>query len=141
MMESWHKLTEDDMSQKHIKRIAGVIALSWIVVAGGATAQDITGGYAMSGYTESGSPYTGTTTIARTGNTYSVEQNTGGGILEGTGIFQGNSLAAVFSSGGDPMLAIYDIQPDGSLIGQWTSFGGFEVGTETLTPLGGGSGK
>lgn len=129
------------MAEKHIGRIAATFIIGWMMIAGSALAQDIAGAYAMSGVTVSGAPYTGTTTITRTGDTFAIEQNQGGGILEGTGIWQGQTLAAVFSSGGETYVAIYDRQPDGTLIGQWAGFADVNVGTETLTPLGSGGGK
>ena len=117
--------------------LTGAVLLA--MVAGGALAQTIEGGYAMSGVGLTGSAYSGTTTITRTGETFAIEQNTGGGILEGTGLMRGDSLAAVFIANGQSFVALYDRQPDGTLIGEWTSFAGVTIGTETLTPLGGGA--
>ena len=128
------------MARTTLTRMAATLALGWMLIAGNALAQDIAGAYAMSGTSLTGAPYSGTTTITRTGETFAIEQNQGGGILEGTGILHGDTLAAVFAAGGDSFVAIYDLQPDGSLVGEWTSFGSPTVGTETLQPLGGGGG-
>ncbi|MEM7446133.1 MAG: hypothetical protein AAF414_22625 [Pseudomonadota bacterium] len=129
------------MVQRHLARMAAALAFAWILIAASAaSAQDISGGYAMSGTDFDGFSYSGTTTITRTGATYAIEQNDGGSILAGTALYSGSTLAAVFVVSGETFLAIYDRQPDGSFSGTWTALGQSVVGNETLVPLAGGSG-
>lgn len=49
----------------------------------------------------------------------------------GLGLIQGGLLAVSFTAEGRPGIAIYGVEPDGTLRGTWTSGGG--LGTETLT--------
>ena len=44
------------------------------------------------------------------------------------------SVAAYYRSGGAQGIAVYDLQPDGTLRGVWTLGAGAHTGTETLIP-------
>lgn len=52
--------------------------------------------------------------------------------IVGLGLIQGGVLAISFVVEGLPGIAAYEVDPDGTLRGVWTTGGG--LGTETLTP-------
>jgi hypothetical protein len=112
---------------------SAIVCLLVLAVAVPAMAQsDPAGLYATMGTNPDGSAYEGETEVIATGTTYRVIQHVGG-TTEGTGLFTGNVLAVMFPEAG--WLAAYKLRPDGTLTGVWTSAGGTETGTETLTPL------
>ncbi len=103
-------------------------------VAGAASAQTVSGTYAVSGANADGSSYTGTAEIILNGSACSISWQTGGSSSAGTCLLTGNALGASYQLGDAPGLAVYQLQPDGTLIGQWTTIGAPGVGSETLSP-------
>jgi hypothetical protein len=81
----------------------------------------------------SGSGYSGTVRVSRTGETYNVVWTVGGTRYVGTGIGNKDFLAVSYRSGNSTGLALYG-QADGSWQGIWTYAGSREVGTERWTP-------
>ncbi len=73
--------------------------------------------------------YTGTVTVEKTGETYSVVWLIGGTRFVGTGIGNKDFLAVSYRSGNNTGLALYG--PDGSgWAGVWTYAGGTRMGAE-----------
>lgn len=88
------------------------------------------GVYYVTGTNMDGTPYRGTLTIERLGNTYTFTWETGGAITEGVGLLQGNILSAGWDCG----VVTYRIQEDGSLEGVWALCGEGRTGTERAVP-------
>jgi hypothetical protein len=107
--------------------VAAVLALT---VAAPVVAADLTGDYTIEGSNPGNKGhYTGTVTVRRTGETYSVVWVVGGTRYIGTGIGNKDFIAVSYRSGNDTGLALYG--PDGSnWNGIWTYAGGKQVGTE-----------
>ena len=95
-----------------------------------AQSRDISGRYNCTGTNPDGSGYRGTVVITRvSGNTYRFDWTVGNNY-SGTGTLVGNQISVEW---GDTSPAIYNVQPDGSLVGTWAN----GSGSETLTPAGG----
>lgn len=95
---------------------------------------DFSGTYQVEGVNPDGvGSYGGEATILITGDAYSVEWVIGSDIFYGTGIGYGDILAVGYDGG----TALYERQPDGTLSGVWTAFGGQTLGMEILTPISG----
>jgi hypothetical protein len=103
-------------------------------LAGATLAQTVGGTYSVSGTNADGSSYTGTVEIILNGPTCSISWQTGGSSSVGTCLLTGNAFGASYQLGDTPGLAVYQLQPDGTLIGQWTTIGTTGVGSETLSP-------
>jgi len=114
------------------------ILMLWPLLASGlaasASAQTVGGTYAVSGANADGSSYTGTAEIILNGPACSISWQTGGSSSAGTCLLTGNAFGASYQLGDTPGLAVYQLQPDGTLIGQWTTIGAPGVGSETLSP-------
>ncbi len=76
-----------------------------------------------------GSKYTGTVTVEKTGETYSVVWVIDGARYVGTGIGNKDFLAVSYRSGNQTGLALYGPQGDGWM-GVWTYAGGSTMGTD-----------
>lgn len=99
------------------------------------------GSYRITGRNQNGSAYNGTLTITARGPVYHLAWQAGENY-EGTGIAQGNSLAAGWG-GSTCTVASYHAQPDGSLDGQWTTIGENQaqvIGTERAVRSSGAAG-
>jgi len=81
-----------------------------------------------------GSGYTGTAEIILNGPDCSISWQTGDSSSAGTCLLTGNAFGAAYQLGDTPGLAVYQLQPDGTLKGQWTTIGTTGVGSETLSP-------
>lgn len=100
---------------------------------------DISGSYECKGYDPYVKTYyNGTIDIKKTGNTYHFIWHLGGNdIYNGTGLINKNLpnvVSAIFYSSDDVKSAgveTFNIQPDGTLEGQWTMNGKDLVGRET----------
>ena len=110
-----------------------VAALIIAVLAGGpAAAQTIGGRYSVAGVNPNGSHYSGTAEIiplqgAACRMTWQV-----GSTWNGVCLMTAHALGVVYQSGNASGLAVYDLQPDGSLRGVWTLSD--QTGSETLIP-------
>jgi hypothetical protein len=92
---------------------------------------DPVGSYFVEG-TDPGRPdnkYTGTVTVEKTGETYSVVWVIGGTKYVGTGIGNKDFLAVSYRSGNQTGLALYGPQGSG-WAGVWTYAGGSQMGTD-----------
>jgi hypothetical protein len=103
-------------------------------LATAASAQTVGGTYSVSGTNADGSSYTGSAEITLNGPACSISWQTGGSSSAGTCLLTGNAFGAAYQLGGSTGLAVYQLQPDGTLKGQWTTIGSSGVGSETLSP-------
>jgi hypothetical protein len=103
-------------------------------LAAAASAQTVGGTYSVAGTNADGSSYTGTAEIMVNGPACSISWQTGGSSSAGTCLLTGNAFGASYQLGDTPGLAVYQLQPDGTLKGQWTTIGTTGVGSETLSP-------
>jgi hypothetical protein len=114
------------------------ILMLWPLLASGlataASAQTVGGSYSVSGTNADGSSYAGMAEIIVNGSTCSISWQTGGSSSAGTCLLTGTAFGASYQLGDTPGLAVYQLQPDGALIGQWTTIGAPGVGSETLSP-------
>lgn len=91
--------------------------------------------YQAAGTNTDGSKYTGTVSIkVISETTYAVEWKTGGTVIKGFGMRQGDTLAATYMLEGQPGLVIYKVKEGGTLSGTWAIKGSNGTGTEVLTP-------
>jgi hypothetical protein len=116
-----------------LKLALGAICLVAAVMS--AQAQSVGGKYSVAGKNFDGSPYTGTVQIAPSGSTCQMVWQTAGTTSEGLCMLSDKTLAAFYKLGSTYGLVIYELQPNGSLVGQWTIVGKDGVGAEVLTPL------
>ena len=108
--------------------LAVTVALLWSAVA--AFAADPVGKYTVQGSNPGGgSKYSGTVTVAKTGETYRVTWVIAGTRYVGTGIGDKNFIAVSYKSGSDTGLALYGAD-GGNWAGVWAYAGGNKVGTE-----------
>lgn len=95
------------------------------------------GMYDVRGTNPDGSAYTGTLELEQIGLlSFRMRWTIGPDVIEGVGMVSGLSFAAAFSlgQGSNPSLGIYELRPNGQLVGQWTTIGAFAAGQETATP-------
>lgn len=89
-----------------------------------------TGVYHVTGTNPDGTPYQGTLTVERLGDTYTLTWETGSTVIEGVGLLQGNILSAGWDCG----VITYRVQEDGSMEGIWALCGAGNTGTERAVP-------
>ena len=65
---------------------------------------------------------------------FRLQWNIGPDVIEGVGMVSGLSFATAFSLGSNPSMGIYELRPNGDLVGQWTTIGAFAAGQETAKP-------
>src|SRR5882672_6469170 len=109
--------------------IAGCVA---VVLTGTAALADPAGKYDVAGTNPSGSTYSGTVSVQKTGDTYKVTWNIGGTQYNGTAIGNDEFVAVSYTSGSNTGLALFGVDGDGWK-GIWTYAGGTKVGTEAWT--------
>ena len=109
--------------------MAGCVAA---VLIGTAAFADPVGKYDVAGTNPSGSSYSGTVSVQKTGDTYKVTWNIGGTQYVGTAIGVDDFLAVSYVSGGNTGLALFGADGD-EWKGIWTYAGGTKVGTESWT--------
>lgn len=91
---------------------------------------DPVGSYRVEGANPGGgSPYRGTVTVERTGETYRVVWIVGNTRFIGTGIGTGDFIAVSYRSGDQTGLALYN-EEGGAWKGVWTYANGRQLGTE-----------
>jgi hypothetical protein len=101
-----------------------------------ASAQDLPGKYEVEGKNLDGSAYSGTAEIVATSEvTCRIAWQTGSTTSQGICMRNGNSFAAGYVLGESVGLVVYEMKPDGSLVGVWTIADQDGVGEETLTPI------
>ncbi len=116
---------------------AGILACAIVAALSGAvSAQSIGGNYRVSGTNFNGSGYHGTATIAFSGNSNChISWITGSTTSYGSCMRKGATFAAGYILSGAVGLVLYELRPDGSLVGTWTLAKQPGTGTETLTPM------
>ncbi|MEI6159730.1 MAG: hypothetical protein WCP77_07850 [Roseococcus sp.] len=115
--------------------LAAGLALS-LAFAAPASAQR-SGTYDITGSNPDGSAYTGTLVLEQIGLlSFRLQWTIGPDVIDGVGMVSGLSFATAFSLGGgsSPSMGIYELRPNGQLVGQWTTIGAFAAGQETATP-------
>lgn len=113
--------------------LAPVFALL-LTLAAPAAAQR-SGTYDITGTNPDGSAYIGTMELEQIGLiSFRLRWNIGPDVIEGVGMVSGLTLATAFSLGSSPSMGIYELRPNGQLVGQWTTIGAFAAGQETATP-------
>jgi hypothetical protein len=80
----------------------------------------------------SGTNYSGTVTVERTGDTFRVTWDIGNQTYVGTGIGSDKGFAVAYRSGNQTGLAIYGAKGEG-WEGVWTYTGGRDIGGEAWT--------
>lgn len=96
----------------------------------GARADDIGGVYQVRSPGVSSGAFSGTLTIVPSGSTYRLTWETDRISFTGTGIHQGDTLAAVYGAQDRCGLVLYQIRNGETLDGVWTVQGAAELGTE-----------
>ena len=115
---------------KNSTLIAGLISALTLLIAAPAFAADPVGDYTIEGSNPGNKGhYTGTVTVRKTGETYSVVWVVGGTRYVGTGIGNKDFMAVSYRSGNDTGLALYGSDA-ANWKGIWTYAGGKQVGAE-----------
>ena len=110
-------------------------ALLGLFMIAPASAQSISGKYAVEGTNPDGSSYRGTVEITPTSDTTcAIDWMTGNTTSQGICSRKGSTFAAAYVLGGAFGLVVYEVLDDGSLDGIWTIAGQNGSGTEKLTP-------
>jgi hypothetical protein len=110
-----------------------MLAAALTCLAPAAFAQLREGSYAVEGHNPDGGTYSGGFDLREGPNgAWLVRWRVGTAQIVGLGLIQSGVLAVSFIANDQPGVAVYGVEPDGSLRGTWTSGGG--LGTETLTP-------
>lgn len=105
-------------------------------LAASASAQSIGGTYRVSGTNFNGTRYSGTAQISLPSNSNChISWVTGSTTSYGSCMRKGATFAAGYILSGAVGLVLYDLRPDGSLVGVWTLANQPGSGTETLTPM------
>lgn len=100
------------------------------------------GTYAVQGQGSDGQRYQGTATLQPAGaNTWRITWQIGNDSAQGIGLLipEGPLLVVGYVIGREVGVGAYAVERDGSLQGTWTQGAGGGVGTEVLTPMGGGA--
>ena len=106
-------------------------ALCGLALPAGAQIRE--GAYQVEGQNPDGTTYGGVFMLQEAaGASWLATWQVGDVRLIGLGLIQGGVLAVSFTVNGRPGIAVYGVEPDGTLRGTWTSGGG--LGTEILTP-------
>ncbi|MCW5772276.1 MAG: hypothetical protein KIT16_11615 [Rhodospirillaceae bacterium] len=114
-----------------------IIAMAAVLAAGlggVAAAQQVGGVYTVRGTNPNGSTYGGTARITPSGSACRIVWQTGSTTSSGICMLANRAFAAYYRLGRNIGLAVYELQPDGSLRGHWTIADTEGVGTEILTP-------
>lgn len=109
-----------------------------LLCAGGAWAQGaaVGGSYQVQGKNIDGRPYTGTAEIIVTSRTTCrIVWKTGGTTSQGICMRSGSVFTAAYGLQGKVGLVIYDMQPDGRMVGSWTIADTPGAGEEILVPM------
>jgi hypothetical protein len=107
-----------------------LLALAAALLLSSAALADPIGRYDVQGSNPgSGSTYSGTVTVERTGETYRVVWVVGDTRYVGTGIGNKDFIAVSYRAGRDTGLALYG-QSTSGWVGVWTYADGRQIGTE-----------
>jgi hypothetical protein len=93
------------------------------------------GVYEVTGTNLDGTPYSGLAQIQTTGlASFSIRWRIGGNLIDGLGFASGRTVAVTYGLATRPGIAIYTLNPDGSMDGEWTIVGSPRNGSERLVP-------
>ena len=97
-----------------------------------AAAAELDGEYEVYGHEMADGRYSGKAAVQKSGDTYTVVWVFGQDVHRGTGILSGDNFSVIFFVRQSPVpgLAVYKIEADGTLTGQFTVLGGKKVGAE-----------
>jgi len=110
-----------------------LLAAALACLSPAAFAQLREGTYTVEGQNPDGSAYEGQFELREGPNAAWIARwQVGTAQIVGLGLIQGGMLALAFTVDNHPGIAVYGVEPDGTLRGTWTSGGG--LGTEILTP-------
>ncbi len=91
--------------------------------------------YTLNGTNPDGSAYDGEVAMQQVGLvSWRVVWAVAGERIEGIGMSSGNVMAVMYQLGQRTGMGIFNIEANGTMIGQWTVLGSSGIGTETLTP-------
>lgn len=112
-----------------------VILMAVLLIVGVMTsspAAELDGEYAVYGREMADGRYNGKVAVAKSGDTYAVVWMFGNDVHRGTGILNDDTFSVVFFVRQSPVpgLAVYKLETDGTLTGQFTVLGGKRVGAE-----------
>ena len=120
--------------------LLSMLAVTMLCFSSLAWSEDPAGDYRARGSNPGGGSYSGSVTISRTGETYSVTWRTGAGqsalSYTGTGILTGDILSVAYIDEHKRWIGViaYEIQSNGHILeGQWTGLSGTQLESETLT--------
>lgn len=117
-MRTWHK----------------ALGLAAALAASLAAAEAPTGEFKAKGTNAGdGSPYEGTVSVVKTGETYKVIWKLGEVLYQGTGLDQGRAFAVAYMTPDRSWfgVAVYEKGKDGKWKGSWAAADGTKKGTET----------
>jgi hypothetical protein len=120
---------------------AALLSIATALPARAADETQIEGQYVIYGREMSGdSRYAGKVAISRQGTVYTVIWLIGNEVHTGTGLLTDNVFSVTFIVRGSPVpgLAVYRVEGDGVMTGQYTMLGGRKVGAEVWRPVGKG---
>ena len=110
------------------------ILLLALLIASPAAAQR-SGNYDIIGRNPDGTEYIGTLRLQQVGiSSFRISWTIAGNVIEGAGMVSGLMLGVVFQLGEQTGLGMYELRPNGELVGTWTILGSQATGTETLRP-------
>jgi hypothetical protein len=121
------------MRYKAAMRLLRILTLL-LLVASPAMAQR-SGMYDVSGRNPDGSEYVGTLQLQQVGlSSFRISWTIAGNVIEGAGMVSGLMLGVVFQLGEQTGMGMYELRPNGELVGTWTILGSQATGQETLRP-------
>ncbi|MCX7372813.1 MAG: hypothetical protein NTW56_10345 [Alphaproteobacteria bacterium] len=121
------------MRYKAAMRLLRILTLL-LLVASPAMAQR-SGMYDVSGRNPDGSEYVGMLQLQQVGlSSFRISWTIAGNVIEGAGMVSGLMLGVVFQLGEQTGMGMYELRPNGELVGTWTILGSQATGQETLRP-------
>ena len=112
-----------------------VLAAGLVLSLASPAAAQRSGMYDVTGTNPDGTEYIGTLLVEQVGLlSFRLEWTIGPDVIQGVGMVSGLSFASAFSLGQNPSMGVYELRPNGQLVGQWTTMGAFAAGQETATP-------
>ena len=113
-----------------MRYFSSLAAAAILMMSSAAYAADPAGAYKVEGVNPGdASPYSGSVTVAKTGDTYRVTWVIDGTTYNGTGIGNSDFLAVSYRSGNETGLALYGAD-GGNWLGTWTYAGAKKLGAE-----------
>lgn len=121
------------MRYKGAMRLLRILILA-LMIASPAAAQR-SGMYDVTGRNPDGTDYVGTLMLQQVGvSSFRISWTIAGNVIEGAGMVSGLMLGVVFQLGEQTGLGMYELRPNGELVGTWTILGSQATGQETLRP-------